>query len=99
MVLKGAWAGCNAGYILCALKEAATYSRIFQGSWADLGAGLVDRGQLFFLCNFVLFLMNSLKQNIDSSYITGKFPDRLFLNFRDPPLRIVLKEPFASNHR
>ena len=53
----------------------------------------------FFLCNFVLFLMNSLKQNIDSSYITGKFPDRLFLNFRDPPLRIVLKEPFASNHR
>ena len=55
MVLKGAWAGCNAGYILCALKEAATYSRIFQGSWADLGAGLVDRGQPFFCAIWYYF--------------------------------------------
>ena len=48
MVLTGAWASCNAGYTLCAFEGAATYSRIFQGSWADLGAGRVDRGQPFF---------------------------------------------------
>ena len=55
MVLKGAWAGCNAGYIPCALKEAATYSRIFQGSWADLGAGLVDRANLFSVQFCIIF--------------------------------------------
>ena len=60
MVLKGAWAGCNAGYILCALKEAATYSRIFQGSWADLRAGLVDRGQPFFCA--ILYYFDELSK-------------------------------------